>query len=150
MIATAHHEPDRCFTETADGTVTVSVHADWLVGPFACSSCSLLTAHCSLLTAHCSLLIVIIWPRSNHHLSPNLLTSFSHTAVLCQAPEIAVWPILRLLCLFAHDCPCPRGVTATPIRCCLCRSGVVPLPACNRFEVSEPRFITRACCFFRL
>lgn len=30
MIATAHHEPDRCFTETADGTVTVSVHADWL------------------------------------------------------------------------------------------------------------------------
>eukprot|EP00043_Microstomoeca_roanoka_P012561 m.121770 g.121770 ORF g.121770 m.121770 type:complete len:415 (+) comp15532_c0_seq2:286-1530(+) len=29
-IATAHHESNRCFKETADGTLKIEVHADWL------------------------------------------------------------------------------------------------------------------------
>ncbi|EGD74940.1 alpha-1,3-mannosyltransferase ALG2 [Salpingoeca rosetta] len=29
-IATAHHEPHRCFSETADGTIDVIVRGDWL------------------------------------------------------------------------------------------------------------------------
>lgn len=29
-IVTTHHDPDRCFTETKDGTLPVTVVGDWL------------------------------------------------------------------------------------------------------------------------
>lgn len=28
-VYTAHHEPQRCFTETADGSLKVEVYGDW-------------------------------------------------------------------------------------------------------------------------
>ena len=28
-LYTSHHEPDRCFKETADGTLEVTVYGDW-------------------------------------------------------------------------------------------------------------------------